>query len=136
MAPMIAQPGAPAHAHPDDAARERRDRLARATAEQAEAALAYLSAIDPLMFEIAMDAADLVVGIAPRDEATGDDEAVPVCRRCGGQAGIFPDQGPDWQHFRGDWTTSGTQETYDPGHPADVTWRLVGEEPEQSIAVS
>ena len=58
---------------------------ARATAEQAEAALAYLSAIDPLMFEIAMDAADLVVGVAPRDEAAGDDEAVPVCRRCGAQ---------------------------------------------------
>ena len=72
MAPIITQPGAPAHAHPDEAARHRRDRLARATAEQAEAALAYLSAIDPLMFEIAMDAADLVVGMAPQDEAAGE----------------------------------------------------------------
>jgi hypothetical protein len=131
MSPIISQPGAPAHARPDDAARKRRDRLARATAEQAEAALAYLSAIDPLMFEIAMDAADLVVGVAPRDEAAGGDEAVPVCRRCAGQAGIFPDHGLDWQHFRGDWTTSGTQEVYDPGHPAEVTWRLPGEGPEQ-----
>jgi hypothetical protein len=83
------------------------------------------------VFEIAMDAADLVVGMAPRDEAAGDDEAVPVCRRCAGQAGIFPDQGPEWQHFRGDWTPSGTQETYDPGHPAEVIWRLPGEDPEQ-----
>jgi hypothetical protein len=131
MSPIISQPGAPAHAHPDDAARKRRDRLARATAEQAEAALAYLSTIDPLMFEIAMDAADLIVGVAPRDEAAGDDEAVPVCRRCGGQAGIFPDHGLDWQHFRGDWTTSGAQEIYDPGHPAEVTWRLAGEAPQQ-----
>ena len=72
MAPIITQPGAPAHAHPDEAARHRRDRLARATAEQAEAALAYLSAIDPLMFEIAMYAADLVVGMAPQDEAAGE----------------------------------------------------------------
>ena len=131
MAPIITQPGTPAHAHPDDAARKRRDRLARATAEQAEAALAYLSAIDPLMFEIAMDAADLVIGAAPGDEAAGDDEAVPMCRRCGSQVAIFPDQSLDWQHFRGDWTTVGAQEIYDPGHPAEVTWRLPGEDPEE-----
>ncbi len=102
MSPIITQPGVPAHAHPDEAARKRQDRLARATAEQADAALAYLSAIDPLMFEIAMDAADLITGAASRDEAAGDDKAIPVCHRCGGQAGIFPDRGPDWQHFRGD----------------------------------
>ena len=131
MAPIISQPGTPAHVHPDEAARKRRDRLARATAEQAEAALAYLSAIDPLMFEMAMDAADLVAGVAPQDEAAGDDEAAPVCRRCGGQLAIFPDHGPQWQHFRGDWTTSGTQQLYDPGHPAEVIWRLPGEQPEQ-----
>jgi hypothetical protein len=131
MSPIIAQPGAPAHVHPDEAARKRRDRLARATAEQAEATLAYLSAVDPLMFDIAMDAADLVVGVAPRDEAAEDDEAVPVCRRCGGQVGIFPDHGPEWQHFRGDWTTSGPQEIYDPGHLAEVTWRLPGEGSEE-----
>jgi hypothetical protein len=128
MSPIITQPGAPAHLHPDEAARKRRDRLARSTAEQAEAALAYLSAIDPLMFEIAMDAADLVVGAVPGDEATEDDEAIPVCRLCTGQVGIFPDHGPEWQHFRGDWTTSGAQEIYDPGHPVEVTWRLPGED--------
>ena len=61
MSPIITQPGAPAHVHPDEAARKRRDRLARATAESTEAALAYLSAIDPIMFEIAMDAADLAM---------------------------------------------------------------------------
>ena len=131
MSPIITQPGAPAHVHPDEAARERRDRLARATAEQAEAALAYLSAIDPLMFEIAMDAADLAAGEAPRDEAAGDDEAISVCARCAGLVGIFLDRGLEWQHFRGDWTTSGAQEIYDPGHPAQITWRLPGEGPEQ-----
>jgi hypothetical protein len=131
MSPIITQPGLPAHVHPDDAARQRRDRLARATAGQAEVALAYLSVIDPLMFTIAMDAADQVTGTTPRDEAAGGDEAVPVCGRCGAQLGIFPDHGLNWQHFRGDWTTSGTQEIYDPGHLAEVTWRLPGEGPEE-----
>ncbi len=131
MSPIITQPGMPAHVHPDAAARQRCDRLARATAEQAEAALGYLSMIDPLMFEIAMDAADLITGTAPRDEATGD-EAVPVCRRCGGQVGIFLDHGLDWQHFHGDGTTAGAQEIYDPGHLPEVTWRLPGENPQQS----
>ena len=131
MSLIITLPGAPAQVHPDDAARKRRDRLARANAEQAEAALAYLSTIDPLMFETAMDAADQATGVAPRDEAAGDDEAIPVCGRCAGQVGIFPDHGLDWQHFRGDWTTSGAQEIYDPGHPAEVIWRLPGEDPEQ-----
>jgi hypothetical protein len=129
MPPIIAQPTAPPH--PDEAARHRHDRLAQATPDQAAAALAYLSMIDPLMFEIAMDAADQVTGAAPRDEPVGDDEAVPVCRRCGGQAGIFPDHGPDWRHFRGDWSTSGAQQIYDPGHLPEVTWRLLGEAPEQ-----
>ena len=129
MSPIITQPGAPAHVHPDEAARRRRDRLARATTGQAEAALAYLSLIDPLMFEIAMDAADLATGAAPRDEATGD-EAVPVCRRCGAQAGIFLDRGLDWQHFTGDGTTAGAQEIYDPGHPVKITWRLPGKDHE------
>ena len=49
MSPIITQPGAPAHIHPDEAARKRRDRLARATAEQArvgelECELASISA--------------------------------------------------------------------------------------------
>jgi hypothetical protein len=131
MSPIITQPGAPAHVHPDEAARKRRDRLARATAGQAEAALAYLSVIDPLMFEIAMDAADLTAGEAAGAEAPVDDEPVPVCRRCGGLAGIFLDRGLEWQHFRGDGTTAGAQEIYDAGHPAEVTWRLPDEDPEE-----
>jgi len=122
MSPIITQPGAPAHAHPDEAARKRRDRLARATAGQAEAALAYLSAID---------AADLAVGEAPGAEPPKDEQPIPVCRRCAGQAGIFLDHGLEWQHFRGDGTTAGAQEIYDPGHPVEVTWRLPGEGPEQ-----
>jgi hypothetical protein len=88
MSPIIMQPGPPAHAHPDEAARKRAERLARATPGQAEAALAYLSAIDPVMFGIAMDAADQAAGETPED-----DEAIPVCRQCDGLAGIFLDHG-------------------------------------------
>lgn len=131
MSPIITQPGAPAHVHPDEAARKRRDRLARATGEQADAALAFLSVIDPLMFEIAMDAADLTVGEASGAEAPEDEEPIPVCRRCGGLVGIFLAHGLEWQHFRGDGTTSGVREIYDPGHPAEVTWRLPDEDPEE-----
>lgn len=131
MSPIISQSGAPAQVHPDEAARKRRDRLAMATAGQAEAALAYLSAIDPLMFEIAMDAADLTSGQAPGAEVPEDEQPVPACHRCGGQAGIFLDHGPQWQHFRGDGTTAGAQKIYDPGHPVEVAWRLPDEDPQQ-----
>jgi len=131
MSPIITQPGVSAHVHPDEAARKREERLARATAEQAEAALAFLSVIDPLMFEIAMDAGAQTIGGAPEEEEPEDQEPIPVCRRCGGQVGVFLDHGLEWQHFRGDGTTSGAQEIYDPGHPAEVTWCLPGEWPEE-----
>lgn len=129
MSPIITQPGALAQVHPDEAARQRRDRLASATAEQAQAALAYLSMIDPMMFDIAMEAADLAVGAVPRAESAGKHESVPVCRHCGAQAGIFLSRGTHWVHFRGDGITAGAQEVYDPGHPAEVTWGLRGERP-------
>lgn len=58
---------APAYVHLDEAARKRAERLARSTVEQAEASLAFLSAIDPLMFDIAVDADDLA---ADRDEVS------------------------------------------------------------------
>jgi len=129
MSPIIAQPGLPAQVHPDEAARKRAARLSAATAEQADKALAYLSIIDPLMFEIAMDAA-AVAAAAPEEEEPEDPEPIPVCRSCGGQVGIFLDCGLGWHHFRGDSTTVGAQEIYDPGHPAEVTWHLPDDEPE------
>ena len=54
MQPIIVQPGRHAHPNPDAAARQRRDRLAKATADQMESALALLSMIDPEAFEIAL----------------------------------------------------------------------------------
>jgi hypothetical protein len=125
MQTIIAQPAQNAHPDPDQAAQQRADRLAKATTDQMESALAYLSMIDPEAFEIAFTAA-----IPAADEMPEDDEAIPVCRRCGGLAGIFLNHGLQWQHYRGDGITSGAQEIYDPGHPAEVTWIIPDEDPE------
>ena len=80
MSPIITQPGRQAHlgAQPDAAARQRRDRLARANAEDMESALAFLSMIDPEAFEIAFTA------VAPR---------APGPRRCRDARGRGADPG-------------------------------------------
>ena len=122
MQSIIAPSGKDAHPNPDQAARQRADRLARATPEQIENALAYLSVIDPEAFEIAFTAVTTADHEAPEDE-----EPLPVCRWCGGMIGIFPDRGLQWRHFRGDGATSSAPEVYDPGHPAQVTWILADE---------
>ena len=125
MQTIIAQSGNDAHANPDQAARRRADRLAKATPEQIEKALAYLSMIDPEAFEIAFTAVS-----TPEDDAREEDEEpIPVCRRCGGMVAIFPDRGLRWRHFHGTAATSGAQEIYDPGHTAQVTWILADEGP-------
>src|ERR1700761_1419503 len=122
---IITQPAQSAHANPDAAARQRSDRLSRATVDQIVAALAFLSAIDPEAFDIAFTA------VTPAHDPIEDDEALPACRRCGASVGIFPDHGLDWQHYRGDGITSGAQHIYDPGHAPDVTWCLPDENPEE-----
>src|ERR1700761_7326677 len=127
---IITQSGQLAHANPDAAARHRSDRLAKATVDQMQAALAFLSVLDPEAFEIAFTA------VTPardhfEDDPHEDDEALPACRRCGASVGIFPDHGLAWQHYRGDGITSGAQQIYDPGHAPDVTWCLPDENPEE-----
>ena len=93
MPTIIAPSGNGAHANPAQAARQRADRLAKATPEQIENALAYLSGIDPEAFEIALTAVT-----TPDDETLEDEEPIPLCRRCGAMIGIFPDRGliPPW----------------------------------------
>jgi hypothetical protein len=125
MQTIIAQPGQDAYPNPDPAARQRTDKLARATAHQMEAALAYLSMIDPEAFEIAFTA------VTPAaDEIPEDDEPIPLCRQCRGLVGIFLSRGLQW-HFRGDGITSGAQQIYDPGHAPKVAWILPDEDPEE-----
>ena len=64
MSTIITHPAREAHADRDAAARHRADRLAKATTDQLQAALAYLSMIDPEAFEIAFTA------VAPRPPTT------------------------------------------------------------------
>ena len=53
-----------------------------------------------------------------------------MCRHCAAPIAIFPDHGLRWQHFHRTTGATGTQETYHPGHPAQATWLLPGEDPE------
>ena len=64
MFTIITQPAREAHPDLDAAARQRADRLAKATNGQIQAALAYLSMIDPEAFEIAFTA------VGPRPPTT------------------------------------------------------------------
>jgi hypothetical protein len=126
MSPIITHPAQHAHPHPDVAARQRADRLARASYDQIETALAYLSMIDPEAFEIALT----VVAPSAADESE-DDEAIPLCRTCGGPVGIFPELDLSWRHFRGEAAASGAHHTYDPGHAPEVAWYLPDEAAEE-----
>jgi hypothetical protein len=77
--------------------RRRADRLARATAGQLQAALAFLSIIDPEAFDIAFTAVP-----GPDAGQEEDPEAEPLCAACGAPVAIFPDLGAGWRHHRGD----------------------------------
>jgi hypothetical protein len=123
MSTIITHPVREAHPRLDAAARHRADRLAKATSDQIQAALAYLSMIDPDAFDIALTA------VAPADDPE-DDEPIPLCTTCGAPVGIFPELNLNWRHFRGDTAASGPHHTYDPGHDPEVAWYLPDETPE------
>jgi hypothetical protein len=125
MPTIITHPAQEAHPDLDAAARHRANRLAKATTNQIEAALAYLSMIDPEAFEIAFTA----VARTPEDESEGE-EPIPLCRTCGAPVGIFPELTLNWRHYRGEATASGPHHTYDPGHAPEVAWYLPDETPE------
>ena len=125
MPTIITHPAREAHPDLDAAARHRAARLAKATTDQLQSALAYLSMIDPEAFEIAFTA----VALTPADDPE-DDQPVPLCSTCGAPVGIFPELILNWRHYRGDATASGPHHTYDPGHPPEVTWYLPYEAPE------
>jgi hypothetical protein len=124
MYSMITHPDQSAHVSPDADARQRTDRLAKATIEEMQDALAFLSVIDPEAFNIAFTAVTPATG-----DQHEDDEPVPVCRACGSVVGIFPEHGLAWQHYTGDGMTSGGQQIFDPGHAPQVIWCLPDEDP-------
>jgi hypothetical protein len=125
MLSIIARPSPEAHPDRDAAARKRAARLAKATTDQMQAALAFLSMIDPEAFEIAMTAT------AQALDDPEDEEPIPLCATCGAPIGIFPDITLNWRHYRGSSAATGAQETYDPGHPTEVAWCLEDEAAEQ-----
>jgi hypothetical protein len=124
MYSMITHPDQSVHASPDVAARQRADRLAKATIEEMQDALAFLSVIDAEAFNIAFTAVTLAAS-----DLHEDDEPVPVCRACDSVVGIFPEHGLAWQHYRGDGIASGSQQIFDPGHAPQVIWCLPDEDP-------
>jgi hypothetical protein len=121
---IFTHPVREAHPRLEAAARKRADRLARATDDQTQAALAYLSMIDPDAFEIAM-----TVVSPDGDDLEDDQEPIPLCATCGATVGIFPELTLNWRHYRGDVAASGAHHTYDPGHAAEVAWHLPDEDP-------
>src|ERR1700722_19705757 len=122
MHTIITHPAREAHPDLDAAARHRANRLAKATTDQIQAALAYLSMIDPEAFEIGFTAVARTTDDEPEDE-----EPIPLCSTCGSPLGIFPELILNWRHFRVDAVAWGTHQTYNPGHAPEVAWYLPDE---------
>ena len=125
MSTIITHPAREAHPDRDAAARKRADRLAKATTDQMQTALAYLSMIDSEAFEIAFSA------VAQAPTTPKPRSPIRLCATCGAPVGIFPEVTLNWRHFRGATTASGTHHTYNPGHASEVAWYLEGEAAEE-----
>jgi hypothetical protein len=125
MSPIITHPAPEAHPDRDAAARRRADRLAKATPEQMQSALAFLSMIDDEAFEIAFTA------VTHTTDDPEDEEPIPLCATCGAPIGIFPDITLNWRHYRGSAAASGAQQIYDPGHATEAAWFVESEAADQ-----
>ncbi len=121
MTPIMNPRDFVAHPVPVSGPQDRKDRLATVTAEQMAFALSFLIGFAPEIFDAVLDAAEPCTD----DLVSPDDEAEPFCAQCGSAVGIFLEHGLEWQHFRGDGTTAGQQEIFDPGHAPAVSWRLI-----------
>jgi hypothetical protein len=122
MSTIIPLPNREAHPDRDAEARMRMDRLNRATTEEMQAALAFLSMIDPGAFEIGFQAV-----LRNQDDLPDVDDPEPFCSRCGGPVAVFPDQGMAWHHYRGAADISDELEIVDKGHEPQVKWYLPDE---------
>jgi hypothetical protein len=96
------------------------DRVNAMTADQVQAALTYLAAHHPGVFDAALDMAELFEdGVTvPGTEA----EWEPYCAACGSLVGVFAAQGDDWMHYR--IAEDGRPEPYAESHAPVVGWRL------------
>lgn len=125
MSTIMPFPAREAHPDLDAEARKRTDRLNRATTQQMQAALAFLSMIDPGAFEIAFQAVP-----ASQDALPDDGDPEPFCGPCGSPAAFFPDQGMTWHHCRDTASTSGEPQIIDKDHEPQVEWYLPDEVPD------
>jgi hypothetical protein len=125
MVTIIPLPVREAHPDRDAEARKRADRLNRATTEEMQAALAFLSMIDPDAFDIAFQAVPSSLDDLPD---VGGPE--PFCGRCRRPVAIFPGQGATWQHYQGTAGISGQPETAATAHEPEVEWYLPDEVPD------
>jgi len=83
-------------------------------------ALTWLAGYSPITFDATLDATEPCPDDDTPDPAADPE---PYCETCGADIGIFLRLGLDWQHYRGDGTTSGPIELFDPGHTPVLAWR-------------
>ena len=106
-------------------------RLRGLTHEQLADRLTWLAWYQPGVFNAVMDYMDFSDALAADADPTspgpvdrGNDEVLaPVCARCGADRGIFIKFGLDYRHYR-EGATLGQAEIFDPGHAAELAWRL------------
>jgi hypothetical protein len=101
----------------------RQDRIAQLTAlnpEDAAAGLLWLAMNFPAVCDAMLDK----IEHDAIDDPDPGREPEPFCAECGSDLGIFLRFAQDWRHFRGNSTTIGQIELFDPGHQPVVAWRL------------
>lgn len=109
--------------HIQDRRTQARQRLARLKAldpDRMAEALTWLSGYSPLVFDATLDATEPCTDDDTPDLARDPE---PICAICGSDLGIFLRFGLDWRHYRGDGTTSGPIELFDPAHAPVLAWR-------------
>ncbi len=101
-------------------AHARLTRLAALDLQRMSEALTWLAGYSPATFDATLDATEPCTDDDNPDPA---DDPEPFCSVCGADVGIFLRFGLDWRHFRGDGTTGGPIELFDPGHAPVIAWR-------------
>jgi hypothetical protein len=101
-------------------AHKRLSRLATLDSDRMTEALTWLSGYSPTVFDATLDATEPCTDDDTPDPAANPE---PYCAVCGADVGIFLRFGLDWRHYRGDGTTAGLIELFDPGHAPFIAWR-------------
>ena len=101
-------------------AHQRLIRLATLDSARMTEVLTWLSGYSPSTFDATLDATEPCTDDDTPDPAADPE---PYCTICSADLGIFLRFGLDWRHYRGDGTTVGLIELFDPGHAPIVAWR-------------